>query len=311
MGWVKSETLVEAVSVKSHLVSCKLDETAPPQTTLVDGPGKHCLSDSLASAIARDADCFDLATPSATPPQARNEGQLQGPDDPPAVLCHCKELISVGFDCRESRRVACWKRCLQYLSRCTDSIVRQKRYDVRNIAQYCFSKANPSHAEGYHFEDHTRNVRYESSPSRPRLGADPCVALVFWPMRLERPVRSPPITRLATYGTLSPGRENHNQLAGLIGRWQTGTVTGWLFPEAWGAALGYPGLVLDPEGKTLKVQLFQSDDLPAHWARLDTFEGEGYRRAVTLVATAEGLLEACIYVLTGDVAVGEASPPTK
>lgn len=109
---------------------------------------------------------------------------------------------------------------------------------------------------------------------------------------------SPADTRLATYGTLSPGRSNHHQLAGLRGSWRQGTVRGKLFAEGWGAALGYPGLILDPQGPEVAVYVFESSDLPAHWERLDRFEGPGYRRVVTRVKTAEGELDASIYVLT-------------
>lgn len=103
--------------------------------------------------------------------------------------------------------------------------------------------------------------------------------------------------RLATYGTLAPGRPNHHQLTGLRGAWRRGVVRGRLFAEGWGAAMGYPGLVLDPAGPEVEVQLFESADLPAHWPRLDAFEGEGYRRAVVPIGTADGELNACIYVL--------------
>ena len=48
-----------------------------------------------------------------------------------------------------------------------------------------------------------------------------------------------------------------------------------LVPEGWGATLGYPALVLDPTGPVVEVQLFESNDLPAHWPRLDDFEGPG------------------------------------
>jgi Gamma-glutamyl cyclotransferase, AIG2-like len=37
--------------------------------------------------------------------------------------------------------------------------------------------------------------------------------------------------------------------------------------------------------------------LPEHWARLDEFEGSGYRRVVTKVNTEEGERSAWIYVL--------------
>jgi gamma-glutamylcyclotransferase (GGCT)/AIG2-like uncharacterized protein YtfP len=108
--------------------------------------------------------------------------------------------------------------------------------------------------------------------------------------------------RLATYGTLAPGRPNHHQLAALTGRWLRGRLRGRLVEVGWGAALGFPGLVLDATGPTIEVQVFESHDLPRHWDRLDAFEGPGYRRVATRVHTDEGELEAFIY------AVAEAPP---
>jgi gamma-glutamylcyclotransferase (GGCT)/AIG2-like uncharacterized protein YtfP len=67
--------------------------------------------------------------------------------------------------------------------------------------------------------------------------------------------------------------------------------------QAGGAALGYPGLVLDSLGSAVEVHLFESPELPDHWSRLDAFEGPGYRRVVTQVRTADGALEAWIYVV--------------
>jgi gamma-glutamylcyclotransferase (GGCT)/AIG2-like uncharacterized protein YtfP len=106
-----------------------------------------------------------------------------------------------------------------------------------------------------------------------------------------------PDTRLAVYGTLAPGRVNHHQISALAGKWQRGTVKGKLFCSGWGAALGFPGLILDPLGPSVDVHLFASADLPEHWARLDEFEGSGYRRVVTTVNTEEGDRSAWIYVL--------------
>ena len=103
--------------------------------------------------------------------------------------------------------------------------------------------------------------------------------------------------RLAVYGSLAPGRPNHHQLSGLAGRWIEGTVHGRLHQEGWGAEIGYPGIVLDLDGPTVGVQLFDSSDLADHWTRLDEFEGSGYRRTVTAVSTSEGDLLASIYVL--------------
>jgi gamma-glutamylcyclotransferase (GGCT)/AIG2-like uncharacterized protein YtfP len=106
-----------------------------------------------------------------------------------------------------------------------------------------------------------------------------------------------PRTRLATYGTLSPGQSNHHQLDGLEGVWTQGTVRGQLHASGWGAAIGFPGLVVDPSGPEVPVQVFESADLPAHWPRLDAFEGEGYRRVIVEVATENGPVLANLYAL--------------
>jgi gamma-glutamylcyclotransferase (GGCT)/AIG2-like uncharacterized protein YtfP len=100
---------------------------------------------------------------------------------------------------------------------------------------------------------------------------------------------------LATYGTLAPGRENHQELAGMAGHWQQGTVRGRLVPEGWVAALGYPALRLDQAGPEVPVWIFHSADLPAHWERLDLFEGEGYRRVLVTCESAEGPVQAWLY----------------
>jgi gamma-glutamylcyclotransferase (GGCT)/AIG2-like uncharacterized protein YtfP len=106
-----------------------------------------------------------------------------------------------------------------------------------------------------------------------------------------------PDHRLATYGSLSPGRPNHFQLAGLNGHWSRGLVYGGLLNAGWGAGLGYPALILDPNGSAIEVDVFESAELPAHWSRLDTFEGPGYQRLPTTVDTATGQLQAYIYAL--------------
>ena len=104
-------------------------------------------------------------------------------------------------------------------------------------------------------------------------------------------------TRLAVYGSLAPGRANHHELAGLSGEWREGIVHGHFHPDGWGAALGYPAIVLDPAGPGVPVQVFTSPDLPAHWVRLDAFEGDGYRRIPCEAMTASGAVSAYIYAL--------------
>ncbi len=102
--------------------------------------------------------------------------------------------------------------------------------------------------------------------------------------------------RLAVYGTLAPGKPNHDQLDGLAGDWTNGTVRGRLVNEGWAATGGYPALVLDTDAGSVAVQVFTSSDLPAHWPRLDAFEGEDYRRVAVAVAIGEAGVEAWIYV---------------
>ena len=103
--------------------------------------------------------------------------------------------------------------------------------------------------------------------------------------------------RLATYGTLAPGQVNHHQLSGLDGHWLKGRVHGRLLTEGWGADHGCPGLILDQDGPAVGVQVFVSSDLPAHWERLDLFEGIEYQRTEILVQTLQGPIPAYIYAL--------------
>lgn len=104
---------------------------------------------------------------------------------------------------------------------------------------------------------------------------------------------------LATYGSLAPGRVNHHELAGLAGEWRTGTVTGRLVEKGCGVDLGYPAIILDPDSGAIAVDLFVSPELPAHWQRLDDFEGEGYVRVAVTVQTVDGPVAAWIYAESG------------
>lgn len=102
------------------------------------------------------------------------------------------------------------------------------------------------------------------------------------------------------YGTLAPGRSNHHEISEVAGTWEPGIVTGHLFPEGWGAALGYPGIVLDESAPEVAGFLLTSDLLSEHWERLDEFEGEGYSRVEVVVRLEDGRSEtAHIYALRG------------
>lgn len=104
--------------------------------------------------------------------------------------------------------------------------------------------------------------------------------------------------RLFVYGTLAPGRPNEHLLAAVPGTWEPATVTGWLRQEGWGAAVGYPGILLDEQGDEVEGWVFTSGSLSEHWARLDAFEGDGYERVVTTAKLGDGAaVETFIYVL--------------
>jgi gamma-glutamylcyclotransferase (GGCT)/AIG2-like uncharacterized protein YtfP len=105
-----------------------------------------------------------------------------------------------------------------------------------------------------------------------------------------------PEQRLAVYGSLAPGKSNHHQLDELSGDWAAGALRGRLFQDGFGTGGRYPGLELDPGGGEVTVQVFTSPDLPAHWARLDRFEGADYARVVVEVMTEQGPVAAQVYM---------------
>jgi 4'-phosphopantetheinyl transferase len=107
-----------------------------------------------------------------------------------------------------------------------------------------------------------------------------------------------PARRLAVYGTLAPGKSNHGQLAGLSGKWSHGTVRGTLRPAGWGLTHGFPGLIWNPSGDRVAVQVFDSADLERHWDRLDAFEGTDYQRLLIPVEQDGSLVVANIYALS-------------
>ena len=106
---------------------------------------------------------------------------------------------------------------------------------------------------------------------------------------------------LFVYGTLAPGRSNEHILAGLDGEWTAASVRGTLYKEGWGAAQGYPGIVLDDVESVVDGFVFASNDLPAHWQRLDDFEGNEYKRVTTEVQlVSNDSVTAHVYVLNRD-----------
>ena len=104
--------------------------------------------------------------------------------------------------------------------------------------------------------------------------------------------------RLFIYGTLAPGRANHDVMAEIPGSWEPATLRGTLLEEGWGAAMGCPGILPTPDGDEVEGFVFSSAHLEDHWPRLDAFEGEGYERvSVTVRVNGTDEVEAYVYAL--------------
>ena len=102
--------------------------------------------------------------------------------------------------------------------------------------------------------------------------------------------------RIAVYGTLVPGGSNAHVLEAVAGTWRTGTIAGTRHEDGWH---GYPGLVPGGSGR-VEVAVLEADDLTPHLARLDAFEGPGYRRVRVPVRLADGaVVQAWVYALAG------------
>ncbi|MEM1433839.1 MAG: gamma-glutamylcyclotransferase family protein [Pseudomonadota bacterium] len=109
------------------------------------------------------------------------------------------------------------------------------------------------------------------------------------------------MNRLFVYGTLMPGGPNEHVLQPLGGAWQPAYAIGRLQHQGWGAELGYPGLVPDPEGVKIPGQLLETAALRNAWTELDQFEGAEYQRICTTVYLEDDQpVEAQTYVLRTD-----------
>lgn len=118
-----------------------------------------------------------------------------------------------------------------------------------------------------------------------------------------------PERRLAVYGSLLPGEDNHHHVSMLAGRWTPGTVAGRLLDRGWAERKGYPGFL--PEmpggpgvsGEAVAVRVFESFALPDAWERLDAFEQPFYRRILIAVDAEAGRSVCNIYEWTGPTGV--------
>ena len=99
--------------------------------------------------------------------------------------------------------------------------------------------------------------------------------------------------RLAVYGSLIPGKENHHLVSSIGGMWSTGYFEGKFYERGWGAGLGYPAARWMPGGAVIPAHVLTASSLPEHWRRLDDFEGSDYRRILVPVFLDAGSIVVC------------------
>ncbi|MFZ8200137.1 gamma-glutamylcyclotransferase family protein [Alteromonas portus] len=110
---------------------------------------------------------------------------------------------------------------------------------------------------------------------------------------------TPNLERLFIYGSLAPHCPNHHIVAHIDGQWQDGTVEGYLIQQGWGAAMGFPGIIISDPTKpkeAVKGMVLASSQLAKNWAMLDDFEGDQYERVIVPVKLDSGhIVNAYIY----------------
>ena len=107
--------------------------------------------------------------------------------------------------------------------------------------------------------------------------------------------------RLFIYGSLQPGGPNEHVLADVDGNWEPAFIKGHLVEAGWGASMGYPGLVIDGDGRDIHGHVLSSAELTTIWQTLDDFEGEEYERVTARVTLRGGeSVEASVYALRQD-----------
>ena len=150
----------------------------------------------------------------------------------------------------------------------------------------CSVRANPAHGEKT-----PRGPDSEKAErGRPVSEVVIPVQLLLVNLLLDRPDE-----RLVIYGTLAPGRANHNVIEDLSGRYLDCAVHGRVSEVD-----GLPYFTWAPAADALGALLFCSKQLPGKWDDLDRFEGAGYKRRLIPATTDSGLTVASVYLSTAD-----------
>ena len=87
--------------------------------------------------------------------------------------------------------------------------------------------------------------------------------------------------RLFVYGSLKPNEKNNFLLRAINGTWRTAFTYGFIKKISLGQKEIYDALILDNKGYRIEGYLFYSYALKTLWKKLDSFEGDNYKRFQT------------------------------
>jgi hypothetical protein len=134
------------------------------------------------------------------------------------------------------------------------------------------------------------NIAHGEKLLRPR-DREVCAATMPATTAIIEALFDHPSTRLATYGTLSPGEEHNSLLDEAPGKWSNGMVKG-VVEEVDGLPIFQPQL----DARPFPVRVLSSEALRPFLPRLDSFEGNLYERILIAVEQPDGkIVIASIY----------------
>lgn len=133
MRGFKPEPVVEPVRVGSRSVCRQLDQRAAARPALLDRPGYHRLTESLATPDGSNPHRFYLTAPGPEPAKARDEGKLKRADDLLARLHHAQELVGISINGDKGSAVRVVSAACCRLAGCAELVVSEQLHDRSHV----------------------------------------------------------------------------------------------------------------------------------------------------------------------------------
>ena len=135
-------------------------------------------------------------------------------------------------------------------------------------------------------------------PDEEKVRRDKRVLTIFIPIlkMLIDEIYGNPQNKLFVYGTLIPGRENHQILKDVEGNWGKFSVNG--------SIVEIDGLKyfqwIPKEKEIIEGQLFESNNIIKYWKEIDRFEGQKYERQLACQKERDNLMVFTYYAKNQD-----------